>query len=390
MSKYKIKITGKNPNYFVRELIKRRINIYDLKAASKEVYIIIDINDYSKIKEIKTSYKIEIVERIGPTKYKYLIKKNYIFCLFFLGAIFLNIFLSNIIFSVDIVHTNKDIIDIIKNDLNYYGLKKYHFIMPYEKCEKLVKKILKKEANDIEWLEIERQGTKYIVQIEQRKKNKPVNNCQARNIVAKKAARILEIKATSGEVQVKINDYVEKNATLISGFIHNKETIVSKRCAEGDVYGEVWYKVNLDFPVKYKEVIKTNNESYGFFINIFSRKINLFNKYKTYVKKDIPLISNSLLPVNINFTKYTETKVTNKDYNLKDIDKEALEKAEKTLKDELDEDATIISKKVLKKVKNNSRIVVEVFVKVKENITDYQDISNITIEEMEKRQEEKE
>lgn len=390
MSKYKIKITGKNPNYFVRELIKRKINIYDLKAKSKEVYIIIDINDYSKIKEIKTSYKIEIVERIGPTKYKYLIKKNYIFCLFFLGAIFLNIFLSNIIFSVDIVHTNKDIIDIIKNDLDYYGLKKYHFVMSYEKCEKLVKKILKKEANDIEWLEIERQGTKYIVQIEQRKKNKPVNNCQARNIVAKKAARILEIKATSGEVVVKINDYVEKNATLISGFIHNKETIVSKRCAEGDVYGEVWYKVNLDFPVKYKEVIKTNNERYGFFINIFSRKINLFNKYKTYVKKDIPLISNSLLPVNINFTKYIETKVTNKDYNLKDIDKEALEKAEKTLKDELDEDATIISKKVLKKVKNNSRIVVEVFVKVKENITDYQDISKITIEDMEKRQEEKE
>ena len=110
MSKYKIKITGKNPNYFVRELIKRKINIYDLKAKSKEVYIIIDINDYSKIKEIKTSYKIEIVERIGPTKYKYLIKKNYIFCLFFLGAIFLNIFLSNIIFSVDIVHTKKNII----------------------------------------------------------------------------------------------------------------------------------------------------------------------------------------------------------------------------------------------------------------------------------------
>ena len=109
MSKYKIKITGKNPSYFIKELIKRKINIYDLKTTSREIFIIIDISDYTKIKEIKTSYKIEIIERIGPVKYKYLIKKNYLFCCAFLLAILLNIFLSNIIFEVKIVHTNKEI-----------------------------------------------------------------------------------------------------------------------------------------------------------------------------------------------------------------------------------------------------------------------------------------
>jgi len=41
----------------------------------------------------------------------------------------------------------------------------------------------------------------------------------------------------------------------------------------------------------------------------------------------------------------------------------------------------------LKKTINNSKIEVEVFFKVKENITDYQDISNIDIEELNKKEE---
>ena len=386
MSKYKIKITGKNPSYFIKELIKRKINIYDLKTTSREIFIIIDISDYTKIKEIKTSYKIEIIERIGPVKYKYLIKKNYLFCCAFLLAILLNIFLSNIIFEVKIVHTNKEIISLIRNDLNYYGLKKFTFVRSHQKIEKLVEKILQKEQNDIEWMEIERKGTKYIVQVEQRKKNKPQEKCPNRNIVAKKAARILEIHANSGEVAVKINDYVDKNSVLISGLIHNKENIVAKRCASGIVFGEVWYKIDLNFPLNYYEEIKTNKSKYGLEINIFSRNINLLNNYKTYIKESTPLIINRLLPVNINFTKYYETKVISKNYSLKNIDKEALEKAEKTLLTKLPVKASILSKKVLKKVKMGSRIEVEVFIKAKEDITAYQDISNIDIKTEEKKE----
>lgn len=390
MNKYKIKISGKNPNYFIKELIKRKINIYDLKTSSKEVYIVVDVEDYSKIRDIKTSYKIEIVERIGPAKYEYLIKKNYIFCIGFLFALLINIVLSKVIFNVEIVHTNKDIVEIVQNDLNYYGLKKYNFVMPYAKVEKLVQKIQKKEVDDIEWLEIERIGTKYRISIEQRKKNEAVKKCSARSVVAKKAARILEINAFSGEVQVKINDYVEKNTPLISGFIHNKENIVAKRCADGIVYGEVWYKVNLDFPINYQEVVKTKEKRYGLEINVFSRNINLFNKYKTYAKENLPLISNKLMPINISFTKYIKTKVINKNYTLKNIENEALKKAEETLFNKLPEDADIISKKVLKKAKKNSRIEVEVFIKVKENITAYQDISKINISDMENIEKEKE
>ena len=87
MSKYQIKIIGKNPNYFIKELLKRKINIYDLKQSAKEVLLIIDTTDYAKIKEIKTSYKIEIVKILGPQKYKYLIKKNIFFVIKFISKV---------------------------------------------------------------------------------------------------------------------------------------------------------------------------------------------------------------------------------------------------------------------------------------------------------------
>lgn len=54
---------------------------------------------------------------------------------------------------------------------------------------------------------------------------------------------------------------------------------------------------------------------------------------------------------------------------------EAIKLATKKLEDRLDEQSMILSKKVLKKTLKNSKIIVEIFFKVRENITDYKKIS---------------
>ena len=51
------------------------------------------------------------------------------------------------------------------------------------------------------------------------------------------------------------------------------------------------------------------------------------------------------------------------------------------MKKRLSNNEEIITKKVLKKELKNSKIKVEIFFKVKENITSYLDISDINIEE---------
>ena len=383
----KIKISGRNPDYFIKKIIQKNINIYDLEKRSKEIILVVNSEDYQKIKDIKTTYKIEIIDRIGVSRYKFLFSKYFVFFLCFIGGIILNIFLSNVIFQVEVIHSNKRIRELVLNDLESMGIKKFNFKVSFNKKEKIKDRILNKEEDDLEWLEIEEVGTKYVVKVEQRKKNVEEDNCKYRNIVAKKDAMILEIEASEGEVVKKKLDYVLKGDVLISGLIYNKEEVMSKRCAKGRVFGEVWYKVNLELPSKYHEENVTGKKKRQVEIQFLGYEFSFFNTFKTYQKDVKPILDNRLLPIKIQVGSYLETEVIDKNYTTENVDKEALKLAEEKIKDKLGEDDVILSKKVLKKQENDSKIVVEVFVKVREDITDYQDITNIDISELNEKEE---
>lgn len=373
-NKYRIVITGKRPDYFIRELIKRNVNIYDLVKEKNKLEIVVDIDGINKINSIKTSYKYKIIDRYGLIKLKYMLKKYAIFLICFGVGILINILLSRIIFDIDVIHSNSYIRELVYNDLADLGIRKFNFKVSYQKKEEIVKEILKKETNDIEWLEVDDIGTKYIVKVEQRKKNKKIKVCENKNIVAKKDAMILEILADQGEVVTKKLDYVKKGDILISGVIHNKEDIVSKRCAEGKVFGEVWYRVHLEVPKRYKEVNVTGREKRQLEIEALNKRYTLFNNFKTYKRKEFSIIKSNLLPFSINYTKYLETNVKTYNYSIRDINSIALDMAQGKLLNKLGGEDTIISKKVLKKEEKESKILVDVFVKVKEDITDYKDI----------------
>ncbi len=377
INRYKLVITGRNPDYFLRKIIKKKINIYDLEKTHKKIYIVVDDVGLDDIRSIKTSYKIQVVGRLGLARVKYVIKKYLLFLIFFVFGIFVNIFLSNIIFDVDVVHSNPYIRELVFNDLKKYGIKKYNFKVNYAKKEKIVNKILSDEKNDIEWLEIDSVGTKYIVKVEQRKKNKDKETCVRRNIVAKKDAMILGIEATEGEVLKKKLDYVKKGDIIVSGVIYNKEKIVAQKCATGKVYGEVWYLVSLDIPVNYREENVTGRVKKQLEFKFLNKEFHLFSHFKSYKRESYSIISNNLLPISLDFTSYFETKIKSKTYTLENVEKDAISLATNKLANKLGNTGEIVSKKVLKKYKKNSKIIVEVFFKVKEDITDYLDYEEI-------------
>ena len=62
-SKLKIEILGNNPSYFLKELIKNKINFYALEKYPKRLVLLIDNYNYERILSFKTSYKINIIER---------------------------------------------------------------------------------------------------------------------------------------------------------------------------------------------------------------------------------------------------------------------------------------------------------------------------------------
>ena len=208
--------------------------------------------------------------------------------------------------------------------------------------------------------------------------------CPERHIVARKNALILEISASAGEIVKKKNDYVNKGDVLISGLIHNKETIVSKKCAQGIIFGEVWYKVKIALPKYYLKETKIRGKKYGLTLKVFTKEYNYQKKLRNYNIQEYNIIKDDIVPIKLTFNTYQRVKKTKYKKNIECIKKEAINIATKRLNEKLKNDEKILDKKVLKIVENNSKIDVEVFFRIKEDITDYQEITDLNIEEINK------
>ena len=376
-NRYRIKITGKDPKYFLRHLIVKKIKLYNIIEVHDGISLTVDEVDYAKILKMKTSYNIKIINRFGVAKLRYLLLKyKYILSFLFL-TLGLMIILSHFIFFIDVIHSKEEIRELVENDLKEFGISKYRFRVSYAKKEEIRNKILEKEKDKIEWLEIDRIGTRYIVNVEERLiKDNKVDN-EVRDIVAKKDAMILNIEAETGEIVRKKYEYVRKGDTIVSGTIKNKEDEVSKVKAEGKVYGEVWYSVTVELPKKYYEEKKTGKTSKALTLRIANKKISVpFSKdNKSYISEDSPILENNLIPIKLVLETKHEIEIIDKEYNMDNSSSEAIKLATKKLEDRLDEQSMILSKKVLKKTLKNSKIIVEIFFKVRENITDYKKIS---------------
>lgn len=381
MSHYIIKIEGRRPSSLLSLLIILKIPF--IKKKETKDYLILEIEEeyFQKIKKLAPTYEITILKRTGKAYLIHLYKTKKIFLYSIIFAFLVIILLTNIIFSVRVVETDKEIKDMILTDLRENGITRFRFKVSYKRKEAIREKILEKEKDYLEWLEIEEIGTMYQVKVIRRINNPKEEELKPRSIVAKKKGRITRIEADYGEVTTKKNDVVDKGDTLISGLIKNKEEIKTKVAARGKVYAEVWYQVNLNLPTIYQEEIKTGNKKNTLEIIFLDKNIfisELF-KYNNSISKETVLYNNPLIPFRISFTKKEEIKLKQvayqEDKTLKKIKKLAVDK----LKQRIGNDIKILAINVLKKKASADKIEVELFFKVEEDITSYESLENIDI-----------
>lgn len=381
MSHYIIKIEGRRPNSLLSLLIILKIPF--IKKKETKDYLILEIEEeyFQKIKKLAPTYEITILKRTGKAYLIHLYKTKKIFLYSIIFAFLVIVLLTNIIFSVRVVETDKEIKDMILTDLRENGITRFRFKVSYKRKEAIREKILEKEKDYLEWLEIEEIGTMYQVKVIRRINNPKEEELKPRSIVAKKKGRITRIEADYGEVTTKKNDVVDKGDTLISGLIKNKEEIKTKVAARGKVYAEVWYQVNLNLPTLYQEEIKTGNKKNTLEIIFLDKNIfisELF-KYNNSISKETVLYNNPLIPFRISFTKKEEIKLKQvayqEDKTLKKIKKLAVDK----LKQRIGNNIKILSINVLKKKASADKIEVELFFKVEEDITSYESLENIDI-----------
>lgn len=367
----KVKIEGININNYIKRLLKKKINIIKLIPISyKEVHLIITIKEYEKLIKYKSIYTITIIDRYGQAKLKVKFKKNLILLSALTLGLVLIILLSNVIFSIDIIHEDKEIRDLLKTSLANNGIKKYTLKKDYNTLEKIEENILNTNKDKLEWIEIIESGTKYIVRTEERKINKTKKNHQYQNIVAKKNAVITKIKAYQGEKVKVVNDYVKKGDVIISGYITHPDNTQTPTMAKGVVYGEVWYKISLNYPFVYQEEKLTGATKTIYVLNFLNKRLSIFDfkKYKSFKSKDKILLSNSLSNISLIKEKQYELKVKDEVYP-EDI---AITKAKDYIKTKLKKDNPNIKKikdiTITHQEENEQTLDLSLFITAIENI----------------------
>ena len=377
-SKIKVKITGRKVEYFLKKLMSSKIELLDIKLVNhKELIVLIYKKDYEKLLEIKSIYEIEILGYRGSIKIKKLIGINKILISFIFLGLALLMLLSNTIFEVEVVHNDKNIRDFLTKELSNYDIKTYKFKKNFEKIEKIKKEILEKYRDKIEWLEIENIGTKYIVKVEERKIIDTKKDYTKRNVVAIKPAIIKKVFAKNGVILKNVDDYVNKGDVVISGEVMLNETVKETIKAEGEIFGEVWYNIKVEYPYIYSEKKVTGNTKNTLALNLLNKRISLFNKYKDFIVEDKTLLKHLFLPLSLVKQKQREVSIVEYVLTEEEALDSALKKAREQMNNKLDEDEYIISEKQLKVNIKESIIVVDVFYAVYENITGYEKIEEI-------------
>lgn len=373
VSKISLNIKGKNINRFIKKLNNNKIEILSLKYKSKdEADIIIYKKDYSKLLKIKSIYEITELEIFGLIKIKKNLKlsKHIIIITFISFLIFL--MFTNVIFKVEVIHSNKDIRELLLKELDREGIKKYTFKKTYKEIENIKEKILNKYPNDIEWLEIEENGTKYTVRVEDREIIKKEEDNNPRNIVAAKDGVLKKVIAESGDIVKDMNDYVKKGDLIINGDLIFNEKVKGRVKAKGKVYAEVWYVTKTEYPFIKKEEKETGKVKEVYAIKFLNHTLELaLNKFKNKNIKEKEIIKHDLIPIKL-------VKQNQKEKIVKDIFLtpeqaiiEAKKKAEEDIEKTLSKDEYIIKSKYLKSNVKESIVEVEMFFAVYEDITDY-------------------
>lgn len=381
-----VKIKGKNIERFMKRLVKLNTDLLRINYIKyNEIIIRIKKEDLERLEEAKTIYEVEVLDVHGMDKIKMLLLKNKYVIISIIISIIILIYLCNTIFSVEVVHNNPEIREIILEELKLNGIENYKLKKSYDELQKIKKSIIEKYKDQIEWLEIESVGTKYIVRVEERILNKEDSNYLKRDIIAKKDALILNVDAKKGEIVVSEKTYVKKGQTIITGDIKLYEESKNQIMAEGEVYGEVWYKATVEYPLRYKEETLTGKRKKVLVFKFLNYEIEFFNFHKFKFKRveEEHGIKHLFLPISLTFQDQKELTVIDEDLTPEEATEKAIEKAKNKIENKLSEKEYIIDTKKLKVEQNNSKIIVEVFFSVCENITDYKEIvENIEMEEI--------
>lgn len=366
-SYYKIAIKGKDTYTILNNILQSKINIYDAVLEKNTIILVLNYEDFLKLKKQNPLYKIEIISINGIKRYKSLFKFYKLFIIMMAISQLLIYFYSKMIFKINITSPSSNITNIIKEELKKNDITLFSVAKPFSKLKQLKDTIKNNNKDKIEWLEIEHYGTNYNINVIERKKEDVKSNDKIYDLVALKNGIIKDMYIESGEIIKNKGDYVAKGDVIVSSKITKGDTIKNNVRAKGKIYAEVWYKTKINGSL-IKQIPKIKSSQKRLCLRVFNQEIEIFKipSKNNLLKQDKTLFSNNILKL------YTSYKYEI-NYEKEVIDEYTLtntleELSRKEILKNLKEKEKILLQKTLKKEVIDDKIYLEVFFKVYENI----------------------
>lgn len=359
----KIRIKVAEDNRFTVRLFQRMgIDIYDIEYWESGNIYTIDNSDLDKI-----PIEVEVLSYKGFRGLIRYIEYHKHFVLAVLLSILEMFAIGNIVLKVEIVHNDKQIRELVEEELEKYGIHPLMIKSSFAKIQNVKERILEDLPENLEWLEIIDDGMKYTVRIEERIITEQKEEPEYCDIVSTKDAMVLTSKVEAGQQIVDLNDYVKKDSVLISGAVKFNEATKSYVCARGEIYGNTWYTVNVSVPFTHTLKDYTGKTHRNFAFEYGSKRTSIFKvhfeKYDTDRKVLLKLGK---------FVFYSELNreyVSKEErYTEEEVRELALKLGREKIGENLDRRSRILDEKVLQSDTYNSIIEMDIFYSISEPI----------------------
>ena len=176
----------------------------------------------------------------------------------------------------------------------------------------------------------------------------------------------------------EVNEYIKKDEVIVSGILTKPNGDLLYKKANAQVLGEVWYKIDIEYPYAYYEEQLTGKNKKVYVVKFLNKKIPIFayKKYKEFkIKTDNILIENNILPITLSKETQYEVKVEEEIYTYEEAISNAIEVAKQKLKESNQKITKIKKVEILDKQTIGSKIKLKLFISVEEDITKIKELT---------------
>ncbi|UTR09356.1 sporulation protein YqfD [Evansella sp. LMS18] len=384
----RIKISGPYPELFVNRCIDSDIQIWDIEHQGNQVLVCsVLLDEIPRLRKLAriSDCKISFLDRKGlPFVMKRLWKRN---GLLFgaAGALLLLYLLSNMVWEVEVEGATASLEHELRQTAAELGVKRgaFQFLLP---APEDLQSVLTDEIEDATWIGVTKRGTTYHFQIVQKEFAEREPEADAGNLVAVRKAVIHDIFVEEGKPLVEINQVVEKGDVLVSGLI-GREGEEKEVAARGKVFGEIWYKAEVEVPLSRTLYTATGNKyrvhylhAGDFNIPIWGWNSPEFENIKEESFKSSWSIFGFEIPVKYGYKDILETKEAEAEQAVDKAIDTAKEKGADAVLSKFSPEAVVKGEKVLHHLVENGKVKVIIHYRIVDEITVKQPIIKETKE----------